>query len=195
MNLNLETERLLLSPFRPENAEIWVALRTDPEVMKFIRPPRTPEQALAEARGMHFRGAGGALGFWCISERVSGDTIGTGILLPLPLEARDPDWFKLTLEDLKRHEIEVGYHLIPSAWGKGYATEAAKALITFAFEETPLDRILAVTNPENEASQRVLRKAGLIDTGPQRAYGEDVSGFEITRREQIEDRPADEDRT
>ena len=84
MNLELVTGRLRLTPFSVDNAELWVALRTDAQVMKHIRPPRTRTQALTETEGMSVRGAGGALGFWCISEQSSGSAIGTGMLLPLP---------------------------------------------------------------------------------------------------------------
>ncbi len=89
----------------------------------------------------------------------------------------------MPLEELPQQDIEVGYHLKPSAWGKGYATETAAALLEFAFEETALDRVLAVTGLSNHASQNVLRKAGLKDTGLRRAYGERLPGFEITTSE------------
>ena len=181
MKLDLATERLDLGPFGANDAELWAALRTDPEVMKFIRPPRTRAEALAEAEIMCSRGADGALGFWRIVERATGVAVGTAILLPLPVEQRDPAWRDLSIQDLTQLDVELGYHLKPAAWGQGYATEAAEALLKFGFEQTPLEKILAVTNPENQPSQRVLKKIGMTDTGLRRAYSTGVLGFEITR--------------
>ena len=58
-------------------------------------------------------------------------------------------------------EIELGYRLAKPYWGNGYATEAARAWVAHGFEELDLDRIVAVTHPENVASQRVLEKLGM----------------------------------
>ena len=80
-------------------------------------------------------------------------------------------------------EVEVGYILKRSAWGKGYATESCRRLLKFAFEETPLEEIVAVTDPENTASQKVLRKSGLIEEGIRRAYATQCPGFRITRQQ------------
>ncbi len=186
MNLDLTTDRLHLKPFSEDDAELWVSLRTSHEVMKHIKAPLTHEAAQAEIPGMCIRGGGGALGFWRVCLRESEEPIGTCILLPLPEHKRDAGWNALSPDELGQHDIELGYHLLPSAWGKGYATEAAVALLKFAFEETPLERVLAVTNSDNLGSQKVLLKAGLQDTGIRRAYGQDVSAFEITREEWLE---------
>jgi RimJ/RimL family protein N-acetyltransferase len=68
-------------------------------------------------------------------------------------------------------EIEIAYRLPQASWGRGIASEAAARLLAFGFQERGLERIVAVTHPENQASQRVLKKLGLIyhDTRP--AYG------------------------
>jgi len=62
-------------------------------------------------------------------------------------------------------EIEVGYHLARAFWGRGYATEAARACVRFGFEQLNLERIVAVVQPANVASRRVLEKCGLTYTG------------------------------
>jgi RimJ/RimL family protein N-acetyltransferase len=62
-------------------------------------------------------------------------------------------------------EIEVGYRLAPNAWGRGYATEGARAVVRYGFADLGLDRIIGLTHPDNAASQRVLQKAGLKDSG------------------------------
>lgn len=60
---------------------------------------------------------------------------------------------------------------------------ACKRLLRFAFEDTPLDEVVAVTDPNNRASQHALRKSGLIDEGRRRAYATDGPGFRLTRRQ------------
>jgi RimJ/RimL family protein N-acetyltransferase len=107
-------------------------------------------------------------------------------VLPLPIEEDDTDWDLVAGEDLPEGEIEVGYLLKQSAWGKGYATEACTRMLRFAFEQTALQEVVAVTDPENRASQKVLRKCGLIEEGLRRAYAAVCPGFRITRRQWLE---------
>ena len=89
-------------------------------------------------------------------------------------------------DELPDCEIEIGFLLKPSAWGKGYATEACKRLLKFAFEETRLKEIVAVTDPENAASRNVLKKSGLIDEGLRPAYAAQCPGFRITRQQWLD---------
>ncbi len=181
MNLVLSSDRLKLTPLAEEDADLWVALRTDPDVMKYIGSVQDEDQLRTVMPRRCFRAGGGAIGFWKVSILVTGEGIGTGLLLPLPLENDDSNWDALGCDEFPEEEIEVGYNFLPSAWGNGYATEAACALIGFAFSQTPLEEIVAVTYPENLASQKVLRKAGMKGTGLRRAYRKDLPGFEIAK--------------
>ena len=61
--------------------------------------------------------------------------------------------------------VEIGYGLLPEYWGKGYATEAVKAMTEWASKQPGVKRIEAETDPENTASQRVLEKTGYVPTG------------------------------
>ncbi len=70
-----------------------------------------------------------------------------------------------------------------TAWGKGYATEACRRLLTFAFEETPLQEIIAAIDADNAASRKVLEKNGFSAIGLIQSYGERTPGFRITKRE------------
>ena len=79
-------------------------------------------------------------------------------------------------DQLPDGEVEIGYFLKRIAWGNGYATEAAQRILQFAFEE-----VVAVTDPENRRSRRVLEKIDFLSTGIRRAYGEDLPGFQIIR--------------
>src|SRR4029077_12564650 len=78
-------------------------------------------------------------------------------------------------------EIEVGYRLSPEAWGQGYATEGARELVRYGFDELGLERIIGITHPDNAASQRVLMKCGMAPSGWGRYYGYRVRRFVTTR--------------
>jgi RimJ/RimL family protein N-acetyltransferase len=84
------------------------------------------------------------------------------------------------LQPLEHHgpEIELGYDLHPDAWGRGLATEGARAVMQHAFGPLGLERVVAVVKPDNIASQRVLEKAGLKRSGTRDAYGEPMLLYE-----------------
>ncbi len=185
-SLILETDRLRLTPFSPEDADIAHRLLEDPEVMRYVGDPITAQQVKDNMAKNVRRGAGGRIGIWCVTRKDTGEKIGDCVLLPLPIESDTVDWDQLTPDSYPSDEIEVGYLLVPAAWGQGFATELCARLLRFAFEETTLPRITAVTDPDNANSQHVLQKCGLRPTGPRRAYAEDnCSGFEITREEWV----------
>lgn len=181
MNLELPTERLLLRPLAESDLDVAVAVLTDPEVMRYVVEPFARERVVAEMPVAVRRGGGGCIGIWCVTRRETGEKLGTAVLLPLPIEEEDTNWDLVGGPDIPDGEIEVGYLLKKSAWGRGYATETAQRLLRFAFEDTPLEEVVAVTDPDNRASQRVLRKSGMVDEGLRRAYAGEASGFRARR--------------
>jgi len=183
MNLTLETKRLILRPLTKADVDLGFELLTDPAVTKYAGRTHTREEVVEQMPTAVRRCAGGAIGIWCVSDRSTGEKLGTAILLPLPIDEDDTDWDLVQGDALPDAEIEVGYMFKPSAWGKGYATEACTRLLRFAFEETELEEVVAVTAPENEPSQNVLRKSGMVDQGMRRAYTKQCPGFRITREE------------
>ena len=74
-----------------------------------------------------------------------------------------------------------GYRLLPDAWGRGFATEGARALLNHGFQTLGLYRIIGLTHPDNAASQRVLQKAGLRDAGWGRYYERNLRVFVAER--------------
>ena len=80
-------------------------------------------------------------------------------------------------------DIEIGFVLKRTFWGAGYATEACLRLLQFAFLETDLDAIYATADPENLASQNVLRKCGFRDLGLIHAFAGHYPGFKIMRED------------
>ncbi|MDQ3867875.1 MAG: GNAT family N-acetyltransferase [Actinomycetota bacterium] len=105
-------------------------------------------------------------GFWAVTLRENAAVIGDGGLIHLAF--RGP-------------EVEVGYRLKSPYWGKGYATEVARAVVAYGFDTLGLDRIVGVTHPENVASQRVLEKAGLRFEGMSVYKGKRVRKYAIER--------------
>jgi RimJ/RimL family protein N-acetyltransferase len=186
VNLELETDRLLLRPLVENDWEMALETFMDPEVMKFVADVGSEEALAEEMKTAIRRGAGGRIGVWCVLQRETGEKLGTAILLPLPIEEDDTDWSLVQEDRYPDADIEVGYILKRSAWGNGYATEACRRLVQFAFEETELDEIVAVTDPRNAASQKVLRKCGLRDEGLRRAYAEECPAFRISRQQWLE---------
>jgi ribosomal-protein-alanine N-acetyltransferase len=176
----------LLGPLAKSDWDLALEMFTDPEVMEFVADVSSEEALAAEMKAFIRRGAGGRVGVWCVLQRETGEKLGTAVLLPLPIEENDTDWSLLQEDRYPDADIEVGYMLRRSAWGKGYATEACRRLVQFAFEETELDEIVAVTDPRNAVSQKVLRKCGLRDEDLRRAYADECSAFRMSRQQWME---------
>ena len=160
----LATQRLALREFHPRDAENLYRLNRDPRVMRYIGngsvgTRASADVAIARAR-RHYRDYPG-LGVWPAEERVSGAFIGWFCLKYIPATI----------------EVEVGYRLLPRVWGRGFATEGARAIVRYGFDVLGLYRIVGLTHPDNLASQRVLCKAGLREAGWGRYYDRDLRLF------------------
>jgi RimJ/RimL family protein N-acetyltransferase len=151
MQIFLETERLALRRFTADDVENLVDLDSDPDVMHFITGGRpTPRgeienEILPAFLGYYERFAG--YGFWAAVEKSTGRFVG---------------WFHFRpAHGAPPGEVELGYRLRRSAWGKGYATEASRALIDKGFAELGVQRVVAYTMVVHSASRRVMEKARL----------------------------------
>ena len=183
MDMVLTSQRLTLVPFSQSDVDIAIELFTDPEVRRFAGGVMPPDDIRAEMPHWVRRGGNGCVGIWCITLTDSGEKLGTAALLPMPIEAKITDWNLLVPDRMPDADIEVGYFLKPSAWGKGVATEACRRVVQCAFEESSLREIVATFDSGNTASRHVLLKAGFTDRGTRRSYGEDGPDFRITRDE------------
>ncbi|MEO1140469.1 MAG: GNAT family N-acetyltransferase [Pseudomonadota bacterium] len=180
--LVLETKRLRLRPFCDQDLDIAQAILCDPKVMHYVADAMTPDAVERHMKDAVKRGAGGRIGIWSIQRKDTGQKIGDGVLTPVPIDDDDIDWTQVVPDAYPRDQIEVGYMLLPDAWGQGFATEACARLLKFAFEMTTLSEVVATTDPDNAKSQHVLQKCGMRPIGTKRAYGyDDVSWFEMTR--------------
>ena len=167
----IETERLLLRGWRDEDVQPYVRLCADPEVMRFIGDGST---LMREGSGAqvsrfvrHWEEQG--FGLWALEERASGTFIGFAGL------AYQEDW---TEGD---HKTEVGWRLDRECWGRGLATEAAKASVAYGLEKVGLERI--IIQPENAASRRVAEKAGLTLRGETSWRSSKVVWYAVDRPE------------
>jgi [ribosomal protein S5]-alanine N-acetyltransferase len=138
----------------------------DPEVMRFSGGGvRTAEGTLERVRGLIEHQERHGFSKWGVRERASGQLVGDcGIQL---LEG-GPD-------------VELGFHLRPSVWGRGYATEAARACLDAAFAGLGLDEVIAIVAPGNAASVRVLEKIGMRPAGEREALGRTWDLFTAVR--------------
>lgn len=154
MMKSFESERLIYVPLNDSHFETFYFQEKDPEVMRYIR---TPAENEAEAR-MKFKTylaytkLWPRLGTWTVIEKSSQREIGLGVLFHFGMNP-------------ETNMFEVGYRFNQEAWGKGYATELTKAFVEHGFRDHGMKEIYAVTHPENEASQKVLLKAGFEFVG------------------------------
>ena len=162
----LETERLFLRKLKDYDTDDVFNMRSNSEIMRYIREPQTSKEDSAKWTKMisqHWDTE--KIGFCGIIEKTSKEFIGWCGLWNLP----------------DTEDIEVGYAIKKSHWGKGYATEAAKEFLNYGFTELDLSQIVAVAHPENDASQQVMKKLGMIRVGIGRFYGKDLVQFKILR--------------
>ncbi|WP_428268232.1 GNAT family N-acetyltransferase [Haliangium sp.] len=161
--LLFETERLVARPWRLDDAPAAFCIYGDPEVARYIGghvetsvegQRQTLSKILARFEGTPF-------GSWPLIEKAGGALVGTILLKPLPDRAR-----------ALSEDIEIGWHLARTAWGRGYATEAGRACLGYAFGGLRLELVHAVVEPPNRASQAVCRRLGMDHHGrTQRYYG------------------------
>ena len=147
--LRLSTARLVLRRWADADREPFAALNADPEVMRYFRGPldRTASDAFADRIESSFDELG--YGLWAVELRSSAEFIGfTGLA-------------RQTFPAHFTPAVEVGWRLARSAWGNGYATEAARAALDFAFDVAGLEEVVSTTTRANERSQAVMRRLGM----------------------------------
>jgi RimJ/RimL family protein N-acetyltransferase len=151
MHVFLETERLVLRPFTDDDADRLFSLDNDPDVMRFINggKPTSHETIKTQTlpRLLYDYPCFGTRGYWAVEEKDTGIFLG---------------WFEFRpLDDHSAAVVELGYRLNKTAWGKGYATEGSRALISKGFTDLGVERVTANTMAVNIRSRRVMEKAGL----------------------------------
>jgi RimJ/RimL family protein N-acetyltransferase len=167
------TERLVLRRWRPADRAPFAALNADPEVVRFLNAgvpfTRAESDQLLDMIQAHWVQHG--FGLWCAAAREDPDTcLGfVGLAVPSFLPAVLP-------------AVEVGWRLARPAWGRGLATEGARAALAHAFEDLDLEAVISIIDPANERSVRVAQKLGMR-SGPAHRHprtGQRLVAYEIS---------------
>jgi RimJ/RimL family protein N-acetyltransferase len=145
----LRTERLLLRRWRPGDRAPFAALNADPEVMRYFPSALTPEDSdslidrIEAGFGRH------GFGLWALEVAATGEFIGfTGLSVP-------------SFDAHFTPAVEIGWRLARSAWGQGYATEAARRALASGFSDHGLAEVVSFTSVANVPSQAVMRRIGM----------------------------------
>jgi len=144
----IETDRLSLRPLAPDDVDLVHRFWTDPDVRRYLWDDEVIDRDRAAAVVAESVASFARRGFghWAMHLRERGAFVGWCGLR----DAGD--------------DVELLYAVVPDAWGRGLATEAARALVSYGFDACRLDRVVAATDAPNVASARVLAKAGFVRT-------------------------------
>jgi RimJ/RimL family protein N-acetyltransferase len=166
----LATARLQLQPFDDSHYDGLRALNSHPEVMRYITgKPETPEETTALIARVKAAWATLGYSWWAIIERASGRLIGSGCIQNIQRDPANP--------------LEIGWRLAPDAQGQGYATEAAQAMASFAFDTLNSPQLVAVCHQQNTESEKMMRRLGMTYRGVERWYNTETTVYVVTREE------------
>ena len=147
--IEIETPRLRLRQWRESDREPFAALSADPVVMAFFESPQTRSASDASIRAWQDQLAAQGWSNWAVALRESEEFIGfTGLSVPRRTFSFSPC-------------VEVGWRLACKAWGKGYASEAARACLQVAFEQLALPEVVSFTAVGNLRSRAVMERIGM----------------------------------
>ncbi len=145
----IETERLVLREFRASDETDIHAYASDPDVVRLmIWGPNTPEQTRTYLRG-------------ALARQDEWPRPSVGLAIELRSERRMIGSIELRIQDEANRAADIGYVLARSDWGRGYMTEAVRAILDVAFRRLELHRVWATCDPRNHASYRVMEKVGM----------------------------------
>lgn len=172
----LTTERLELHPFSNRHLDILHTLWTDPDVRRYLWDDRLISR----------QEAAGVIDF----SRSSFETHGFGFWLLTRRDGGEPAGFAGFRRFGDGDEIEILYGLFPSSWGQGLASEAARQVLRFAFEDLELAEIFAGADPPNTSSFRVMERLGFVPHGRRVIDGVETDYYVVTREQFLRPSPA-----
>ena len=147
----IESERLRIRPWEPDDRDAFAALATDPRVMQYIGGGRTWTAEEIDAfwlrQAAQLEKFGVCMG--AMVRKEDGRVIGVAGIQPLGTTG----------------DYEIGWWVAPDCWRRGYAVEAARALVDYGFDAMNLPRIAAIADPENERSIAIMEKLGMRNGG------------------------------
>nr|WP_199158076.1 GNAT family N-acetyltransferase [Pedobacter sp. ASV2] len=152
MKIFAETERLLLRELLPEDINGLLQLDSDPEVHQYLgqKTISTIEESSQNLNYIRQQYIDNGIGRWAVIEKQTNQFIGwSGLKLITELTNGHINYY------------DLGYRFIKEYWGKGYATESAKASISYAFNQLKANEVYAIADIDNLASIKILEKLGL----------------------------------
>lgn len=163
----LETQRLQLRLISHNDFDFFYQLQSDPETMRYIRPPETDRAAVSERIDMLIKYAGEhpGLGGMVAFSKETGAPVANAVLRHVEYQPEN--------------DLELGYVIAPAFRGMGLATEIAQSIAEYAFNRFAVPKVVAVTAPENLPSQKVLLKCGFRQKGRRVIYGSECLEFEL----------------
>ena len=148
----LHTARLRLRPFTDADADALFDLHSNPRVLRYWDAPPWRERARAQR-------------FIAACQQMANEGTGARLAIDRLADGAFLGWSSLSRWNRDYRSASLGYCLHETAWGLGYATEAARALLLWAFDTLDLNRVQAETDTRNGASARVLEKIGFVREG------------------------------
>jgi RimJ/RimL family protein N-acetyltransferase len=170
----LTTERLRLEPFEDAHLDGLNAMNSDPEVMRYLGPVEKREDTLKVIQRVKGRWIEHGFSWWSLIERARGDVVGAGCVQHLRRGGESPD---------PACPLEVGWRLRRDRWHQGLATEAAVAMVDFAFRTLGPDFLYAVCSPDNTASASVMKRLGMRYRGIETWYDKELATYRIAADE------------
>ena len=163
----IETPHLVLRAWTLQDAGVLFEILQEEGILQYFPNPNPPPRSKVEDyiahQIAHWESHG--YGHWAVAERDDGQVVGWNGLEYLP----------------ELEETEVGYLLSRRVWGRGYATEAARAAVEYGFETAGLEAIIGLVHPENAGSVRVLEKCGMAFADRLTLWGLDMSRYRVHR--------------
>lgn len=150
------TERLLIRQFRADDLDGLFELQSDPIATHFVGGPWDLERTRTALHAIVDNYSKTGLEWMAVTRRADAAVMGVCWL---------KQWGPFWRDVLPAEDMELGYRYARQYWGQGYATEAARAMVTRGFDELGLDRVAAIVDIKNLVSERVLQKIGMT---PQR---------------------------
>jgi len=176
----LHTKRLRLEPFDERHLDGLHAMNSRPEVMRYVGgQTQTREQTAAVIARVKRCWEAWGTSWWALIETKTERVAGAGCIQYLRRDAEPPE----DLESLKANPVEIGWRLHPDFWSQGLASEAARRMAAFAFDRFPIEELLAVRDPENVNSGRVMERLGMRLRGLEPWYGTTVAMHVVSRGE------------
>ena len=145
----IQTERLILRGWRDDDAALHHAMCADPAVMAYLGPAPTPAESAAVVARQKAMFADYGACFWALERRDTGAFIGWCGIKPGPVGT--------PIEE----KPEIGWSLIQSEWGRGYAREVAEASLVWGWHELNVPTVWAITVPANTASRGLMERLGM----------------------------------